>query len=269
MALRALSISEAVQVRPCYGGYAESTAFAGVNLRSVDLPLSLWGARTLHQGKWEKALRQIATDLGDDFRGALFLGNPNNPDGRQLPWKEVEALAQTIPHGFVFLDQSYMDFIELPGQNLGFRAPDFLPHNVLVFQSFTKFFCLAGVRLACVYGGPRPMARLRNRQLPWTVNGPAQEMAGLLYTHEAWLKQAQGYWKTALLAIQHEWSAKGVQPCTRHVPWLFGQLPAQTPGDSFLRDSLSIGSAVRVFQGGPEGLDQYVRVGLPLEVYGH
>lgn len=268
LALRALNIAEAVAIRPCYGGYAESTTLAGATWRTLDLPVELWGAYVLDAAALAQAMRQCVAVLGPDFRGALFLANPNNPDGRLLPWTVVEEIAAMIPHGFVFLDQSYMDFLELPSENLGLRAPaQSLPPNVLIFHSFTKFFCLAGVRLAGVYGPARALARLRNLQLPWTVNGPAQEIAKMLYTDTIWLKSARAVWKNALIAIQHEWTAKGVQACKRQVPWLFGRLPVHQSGDVFLQDCITCGSAVRVFNGGPLGIADFVRIGLPVEPY--
>lgn len=268
LALRTLNIANAAIVRPCYGGYQESATLAGTPMRNLDLPVEIWGGERIPQADLEKSIFDAACSLGASYTGALFLANPNNPDGRLLPWSFIQSLAALIPHGWLFLDQSYMDFIELPDEQRGYRAPlHDLPHNVLVFQSFTKFFCLAGMRLAGVQGSLRTITRLRNLHLPWTVNGPAQEIARLLYINSNWLKSSRVAWKNSLNVIQHEWRALGVQPCQRQVPWLFGRLPDNQPGDSFLRDCLVQGTALRVFGQGAPGIENYVRIGLPVQIH--
>lgn len=263
LALRALGIAQAAVVRPCYGGYGESCAWAGVPLRCIDLPERIWGCQEQDAILWSSALQDSVSTLGANFRGALFLANPNNPDGRTLSWNSICQLSHSIPQGYVFLDESYMDFVELPGEGRGLRSPAELPANVLVFASFTKFFCLAGLRLASVRGPLPLMRQLRALQLPWTVNGPAQAIANLLYKDADWLAIARHGWKNALVNIREEWSAYGVTPCEREVPWLFGSLPIGMPSDLFLQRTLQRDIAVRIFPDVPEGMGRHVRIGLP------
>lgn len=263
LALRALGIAQAAIVRPCYGGYAESCALAGVPLRCIDLPARVWSSHEQDDILWTTALQDSVQELGPTFRGALFLANPNNPDGRTLSWQSICQLAYNIPQGYVFVDESYMDFVELPGEGRGLRAESAVPANVLIFASFTKFFCLAGLRLASVRGPLPLIAQLRALQLPWTVNGPAQAIANLLYKDADWLAVARHGWKQVLASICEEWAAYGITPCDREVPWLFGALPNGMPGDLFLQRTLQRDIAIRIFQDVPEGMGRHVRIGLP------
>ena len=262
LALRALHMPCAAVVRPCYGGYAESARLMGVPMRMLDLSASLWSKKEVSASEWETALCKEVEKLGEDFSGALFLANPNNPDGRLLTAKGVADIAAAIPNGWLFLDHSYMDFLVLPGCENPWRASfSDLPLNVLVFQSFTKFFCMAGTRLAAVYGPAKAMARLKILHLPWTVNGAAQAIAPLLYQDKNWLDDALVCWRRQLAIQADIWEGRGVKLCKRDVPWLWGSL--DEPAAIFAARMRQEGIAVRVFQDDIPGIGSQVRIGLP------
>lgn len=263
LALRALDMPCAAVVRPCYGGYGESARLMGVPMRELDLPASLWSAKDVSSSEWECALSQEVAKLGTGYAGALFLANPNNPDGRLLTAKGIAHLAASIPSGWIFLDHSYMDFLVLPGCENPWRAPFAdLPPNVLVFQSFTKFFCMAGTRLAAVYGPVRAMARLKALHLPWTVNGAAQAIAPLLYKDKAWLEEALVCWRRQIALQAPIWEGRGVKICSRDVPWLWGRL--DMPAIEFAAQMRKEGIALRFFQDAIPEIARQVRIGLPV-----
>lgn len=104
---------------PCYGGYAEAAAAAGVPVVAGDEPY----------------------EAGD----VVVVGRPNNPDGRLVGLDEVVGLARSAER--VVVDESFLPFTDAPSA-LG------LAPNVVVVQSMTKTFAIPGLRLGWAWNLP-------------------------------------------------------------------------------------------------------------------
>ncbi len=104
---------------PCYGGYAEAAAAAGVPVVEGTGPY----------------------DPGD----VVVVGRPNNPDGRLVDLDEVCALAGGVDR--VVVDESFLPFTEE-------RSAIGLAPNVIVVQSMTKTFAIPGLRLGWAWNLP-------------------------------------------------------------------------------------------------------------------
>ena len=108
----------------------------------------------------------------------VFVCNPNNPTGTIVTREELEAfLADLPPRVIVVLDQAYYEYVE---------ATDVYPegldyvragYNVLVLQTFSKAYALAGLR--CGYGISRPeiIGYLQQVRGPFNVNTLGQVAA--------------------------------------------------------------------------------------------
>ncbi|WP_410217947.1 threonine-phosphate decarboxylase CobD [Paracoccus sp. (in: a-proteobacteria)] len=132
--------------------------------------------------------------------------NPNNPDGREWPPAILAELAGDV--GWLVVDESFAD----PRPDLSL-APD-MPDNVIVLRSFGKFWGLAGLRLGFVIADPGLLARLRAELGPWSVSGPALEIATVAMADRAWADDAVVYHSEASLrldrlALGAGWSPAG------------------------------------------------------------
>ncbi|MBV9868100.1 MAG: histidinol-phosphate transaminase [Abitibacteriaceae bacterium] len=108
----------------------------------------------------------------------VFIANPNNPTGTIVTRQELEAfLSDLPPRVVVVLDQAYYEYVE---------AKDVYPegihyvregYNVVVLQTFSKAYALAGLR--CGYGIARPelIGYLQQVRGPFNVNTLAQAAA--------------------------------------------------------------------------------------------
>lgn len=152
---RALSVRRAVIPAPSYIGYAEGMRAAGVVIEEPETRDNL-------SIDWP-ALEDLLRD-GD----LLFLGHPNNPSGRLLDMRKLEAAAKRWPAVFFVVDEAFIDFVEN-----GVSAVPLIRQgldNVIVLRSLTKFYAVPGLRLG--YGvACRDIARLLEGQLPpWRLN---------------------------------------------------------------------------------------------------
>lgn len=83
----------------------------------------------------------------------LMVVSPNNPTGATLSYSTIKHIADALPSGVLFvLDQAYIDYYDGGGSGLDLVKEGY--RNVLVTQTFSKAFALAGLR--CGYGLAHP-----------------------------------------------------------------------------------------------------------------
>ncbi|MGY4487013.1 histidinol-phosphate/aromatic aminotransferase/cobyric acid decarboxylase-like protein [Bradyrhizobium sp. LM3.2] len=90
--------------------------------------------------------------------------NPNNPDGRCHPSKDLLELLPRV--GRLVIDESFADMD--PQLSL---APEADRPGLLILRSFGKFYGLAGLRLGFALGNSSDIARLAALSGPWPVFG--------------------------------------------------------------------------------------------------
>lgn len=83
----------------------------------------------------------------------LMVVSPNNPTGATLTYAEIKHVADSLPEGVLFvIDQAYIDYYDGGKSGLDLVREGY--RNVLVTQTFSKAFALAGLR--CGYGLAHP-----------------------------------------------------------------------------------------------------------------
>ena len=96
----------------------------------------------------------------------VFLTNPNNPTGIQVPKDAIRAVASRVPaEAAVFVDEAYAEFA---GDTFLTELPHF--PNVIVGRTFSKAFGLAGLRMGAVTGHPDALEPLRLAVPVYSVN---------------------------------------------------------------------------------------------------
>lgn len=119
----------------------------------------------------------------DEETDLLFLANPNNPTGKQIP---PELLERILEHCHqkqirVVLDECFIEFCEKEASMIA--RIDQWDHLILV-RAFTKIFAIPGVRLGYLVCADGKLLQKIGRQLPeWNVSSFAQN-AGLACTEE-------------------------------------------------------------------------------------
>jgi aspartate/methionine/tyrosine aminotransferase len=132
---------------PGYPGYRHFVrAFEGV---ARALPVS---ARSAYQ----PTLDMVHAAWGPRTKG-LVLGTPSNPTGTLAPRAELERIAAFVAArgGVLIVDEIYQGLVygEPPSSALG------LPGEVVLVNSFSKYFCMTGWRLGWLV---LPAARVRD-----------------------------------------------------------------------------------------------------------
>ena len=130
-------VDNAVAIEPSYGMYTVAAATNDIAMRGIPL------------GPDFSLPSRALLDAADEHTKLLFLCSPNNPSGNAFPTAELEALIRRFP-GIVVLDEAYADF-SAKGSLRG-RLAEF--PNLVIFQTLSKAYGLAGLRLGMAFASP-------------------------------------------------------------------------------------------------------------------
>jgi histidinol-phosphate aminotransferase len=120
----------------------------------------------------------------------IFIANPNNPTGTCITKEELDALLDGLPkHVLVVLDQAYLEYVE---SEYSPRGLDYIEHhNVIVLQTFSKAYALAGLRVGYGVARPELVKMLQQVRGPFNVNMVAQGAAIASLADDEQIENAQ------------------------------------------------------------------------------
>jgi histidinol-phosphate aminotransferase len=105
----------------------------------------------------------------------VYICSPGNPTASLARKEDVEAvLRHPTWNGIVVVDEAYIDFAP-DGTSLAEWVNDW--PNLVVMQTLSKAFGLAGIRLGAAFTSP-PIARLLNSlKAPYNISNPTSQLA--------------------------------------------------------------------------------------------
>ena len=102
----------------------------------------------------------------------LFLCSPNNPTANSFNADKIETLIKKFT-GIVVIDEAYIDF---SSQESWTRRLNEFP-NLIVIQTLSKAYGLAGIRLGACYSSTKIISVLNKIKPPYNVNQLTQQTA--------------------------------------------------------------------------------------------
>ncbi|MGD9328773.1 MAG: histidinol-phosphate transaminase [Cyclobacteriaceae bacterium] len=102
----------------------------------------------------------------------IFICSPNNPTGNSMDRKSILEIVEKF-NGIVVIDEAYIDFSRDPG------CFDLLEtyNHVVVLQTFSKAWGLAGLRLGMAFADKEIIKLLNKVKPPYNVNRATQSLA--------------------------------------------------------------------------------------------
>lgn len=150
---------EVTTITPSYGMYGVSGKINRIALNEVSLnpDFSLDVNLILEQAKTSKL---------------LFLCSPNNPSGNCFPSSDLVKIIERF-EGIVVIDEAYIDFSEQESfiQLIGKYS------NLVITQTFSKAYGMAGIRLGMLFSNPEIIGYLNKIKPPYNINILTQEFA--------------------------------------------------------------------------------------------
>ena len=111
------------------------------------------------------------TEAIDETTKAIFICSPNNPTGNLMDEKAIKDLLELGL--LVIIDEAYIDFSGAQSWNQ--QLDNY--NNLIVTQTFSKAYGLAGIRLGACYADARIIELLKKVKMPYNVNILTQETA--------------------------------------------------------------------------------------------
>ncbi|WP_223649717.1 histidinol-phosphate transaminase [Hymenobacter psoromatis] len=115
---------------------------------------------------------EIVADVLASPAKLVFLCSPNNPTGNLLHAEAIEEILRGFP-GLVVVDEAYADFAAAPSWTT--RLAEF--PNLVVLQTFSKAWGLAGLRLGMAFASPEIISYLNKIKPPYNISEATQQHA--------------------------------------------------------------------------------------------
>jgi histidinol-phosphate aminotransferase len=151
-------VDEAITCPPTYGMYRVQADIHGTPIRTV-----------LLDEKFQLRPKAILEAVSPKCK-LLFLCSPNNPTGNLLDPAAIELLLRNFS-GIVVVDEAYIDFAE-GATSWSQRLAKF--PNLVVLQTLSKAWALAGARLGMAFASPEIIHYLNAVKYPYNVGLPTQ-----------------------------------------------------------------------------------------------
>lgn len=149
-----------ISLPPTYGMYKVLSGINNVENREV-----------LLSSEFEPDVEAIL-EAADSNSKILFLCSPNNPSGNSFKAELVKKLLESF-NGLVVIDEAYIDFSDDAGWT---QSLDQYP-NLLITQTFSKAFGMAGIRLGMLFASAEIIKILNRIKPPYNVNELTQQKA--------------------------------------------------------------------------------------------
>ncbi len=125
---------------------------------------------------WEVDVEDLLSGLSDRTR-LIFLGSPNNPTGKIIPFSDLKFLMDRMDSSvLVVLDEAYFEYVDSAEAGSGL---DLLKdhQNLIVLKTFSKIHSLAGLRMGYGISCASVIRSLMKLYLPFNVGTLAQAAA--------------------------------------------------------------------------------------------
>jgi histidinol-phosphate aminotransferase len=147
-------------IRPTYGMYKVCAEINGVEYRE-----------SLLNEHFQVNVHQL-TDLAGNHSKLVFLCSPNNPTSNSLDASDILQLVSQFK-GLVILDEAYIDFSIHPSMAAQLNSHT----NLVILQTFSKAWGMAGIRLGMAFADPEIIRVLNRIKYPYNVNILTQKVA--------------------------------------------------------------------------------------------
>jgi histidinol-phosphate aminotransferase len=115
------------------------------------------------------------TLLKDPSIKLAYLCSPGNPTGQVLKKADIQrVLEHDSWNGVVVVDEAYIDFAP-EGTSLAEWVTEW--PNLVVMQTLSKAFGLAGIRLGAAFADPAIATILNNMKAPYNIPNPTSQLA--------------------------------------------------------------------------------------------
>ncbi len=167
LAMRLIRPRRVATVAPAFREYEQAARVEGAEI--VRVPLTAETGFAVEPEPLMRVLHEV--DM-------LVLANPNNPTGRCVEPAILDRLLAAAKEmdKWLLVDEAFLDFLpDDETRSLISQVP--VADKLVVIRSLTKFFAIPGIRIGYVAAAEQAIPKMRELQIPWSVNTLAQAAA--------------------------------------------------------------------------------------------
>ncbi|KAG7665116.1 HIS5 [[Candida] subhashii] len=184
---------------PTYGMYSICATVNDVEI--VKVPL-------LYPGFQIDVPGILSTITQDPLIKLIYLTSPGNPTGKLLNVDDIIQLltqAQSKWNGLIVVDEAYIDFTESPNSQHSQSMSTLVNQypNLVVCQTLSKAFGLAGIRLGITYSNETLASYLNAMKYPYNISSLTSDIAIRATGSETGLKVMNDY--VSRINKQRDW----------------------------------------------------------------
>ena len=151
---------EVLVLPPTYGMYSVLAKLNNVSVKEVPL-----------NKNFEIEIDSVLKAVNPKTK-IIFVCTPNNPSGNTIPTNQIKQLLKSFS-GIIVIDEAYIDFSQ---EKSALSILDQYP-QLLVCQTFSKAYGLAGIRLGVCFANPSVIDYFNKIKPPYNVNSLTQRKA--------------------------------------------------------------------------------------------
>lgn len=182
------NVDNVITLPPTYGMYEVLANTNAVNIKKVNL-----------ESDFQIDVPKIL-NTADKNTKLVFVCSPNNPTANSIATARIEELLMSF-NGIVVIDEAYIDFSDKDSWTQ--RLHEF--PNLIVTQTLSKAYGLAGIRLGICYASKDIVATLNKIKPPYNINALTQKEAINA------LKNAKVFEDVKALKQQRVWLAEALK----------------------------------------------------------
>lgn len=154
------AIDHVIIPQPTYGMYSIWAQISNVEVRSPSL-----------NNSFDIDVDDLLCQINPNSK-IIFLCSPNNPSGNLLSHHRITSLLSRF-EGLVVIDEAYIDFAQSEGYLQQLRQYP----NLVILQTFSKAWGLAGLRLGVCFAHPEIIEILSRIKPPYNISASTQQVA--------------------------------------------------------------------------------------------
>lgn len=186
---RSFRFKNIVVVEPTFNEYKRAFSLYNANIHSFKLE---------NDFKLDKSkLIQFANKLKADL---IIICNPNNPTGSYH--NDIFDLNK-YTNAFIFIDESFLEF----SKPLDYKVYD----RIFRLRSMTKFYSVAGIRIAYALSTENIIEKLNIFKEPWTMNSIAIEIFKDILNDEKNYNYIREYYSEEFLRIKSMFKSSPIE----------------------------------------------------------
>lgn len=146
---------------PTFGMYQVAAELNEVEI--IDIPLT---------SDFQINIKEAKKYFNDENLKVIVICSPNNPTGNNIHPKDINFILENFK-GIIAIDEAYIEFTN---QNSYLDKIDHYP-NLVIFQTLSKAWGIAGVRVGMAYSNPEIIQLLNKVKHPYNISVLNQKAA--------------------------------------------------------------------------------------------